>query len=179
VVKSLEKLGNLARVAGNADPNGIVAGENIIENLLTASQLMLTSLTLLASPKLVLLRKALLELDLGGQGLDVGLAGAVIAGADANTLTKPLLDDGLKAVGLGKLQALEGLVGSNDAAGQRRGVVRLEVGHTLVLESGLEVGIGLVGFAKTRGSEKGVFPDGSAITRLLAPVALYPISLSI
>lgn len=163
MVEGLKKLGDLTRVAGDANPNSIVAGKDIVEDLLAASQLMLTSLALLASPKLVLLREALLKLDLGGQGLDVTLAGTVVAGANANTLAKPLLDDGLKAVGLGELQALEGLVGSNDAAGQRRGVVRLEVGHTLVLESGLEVGIGLVGLAETCGSEKGVFPDGSAI----------------
>lgn len=178
MVEGLKKLGNLTRVAGNANPNGVVAGKYIVEDLLATGQLMLTSLTLLSSPKLVLVREALLELDLGGQGLDITLARAVVTGADANTLTKPLLDDGLKTVGLGELQALEGLVGSDNTAGQRRGVVRLEVRHTLMLESGLEVGVGLVGFAETCGSEKGVLPDGSTIARLLAPVALYPVSVS-
>lgn len=119
MVEGLENLGYLARVARDTDPNGIVADKDVVKNLLAASQLMLGGLALLASPQLVLLREALLELDVGCQCLDVTLTGTVVAGADADALSKPLLDNGLETVGLGELQTLEGLVGSDDAAGQR------------------------------------------------------------
>jgi hypothetical protein len=116
VVKGLEKLGDLARVATDADPHRVIDGENVIEDVLGTLQLVLTRLALLASPVRVLLGKSLLELNLGCKSADVGLVAAVVTCTYADTLAKKLLDDRHKRLALGEVQALECLVGGLDAA---------------------------------------------------------------
>lgn len=123
MVESLEKLGDLTRVAANADPNSIVTCEDIIENFLASRQLVFASLTLLSSPKLILIREPLLELDLLSESLDEALAATVIACSDTNTLTEKFLHHWDERLVLGELEALESLHGGLDTAGERGGVV--------------------------------------------------------
>jgi hypothetical protein len=158
MVQSLEELRNLTRVTANADPSSIVSGENIVQNLLASLQLMLSRLTLDTRPKRVVLSKPLLELDLGRKTADVGLVGAVVARADANALAQEFLYYRNKRLVLGKLDTLEGFVGSLYTARERRSVVAIEKRHTLVLEAGLEVSIRFVRLLEAGGREEGIFP---------------------
>lgn len=123
MVESLEKLGDFARVAANADPNSIVTCEDVIKNFFASRQLVFARLTLLSSPKLILIRETLLKLDLLGEGLDEALAATVVACSDTNTLTEKFLDHRDERLILGELEALESLHGGLDAASERGGVV--------------------------------------------------------
>lgn len=123
MVESLEKLGDFARVAANADPNSIITCEDIIKNFFASRQLVFARLTLLSSPKLILIRETLLKLDLLGEGLDEALAATVIACADTDALAEEFLHHRDERLILGEFEALESLHGGLDTAGKRRGVV--------------------------------------------------------
>jgi hypothetical protein len=123
MVESLKKLGDLTRVTANADPNSIVTCEDIIENFLASRQLVFICLTLLPSPKLILVRETLLELDLLSESLDKALAAAMIACSDADALAEKLLHHWDERLILGELETLESLHGGFDAASQRGSVV--------------------------------------------------------
>lgn len=172
MVESLKKLGDLTRVAANADPDGIVTCEDIIENFLASRQLVFICLTLLPSPKLILVRETLLELDLLSESLDEALASTVIACSDADALAEKLLHHRDERLILGEFEALESLHGGLDAAGQRRRVVRVEVWHALVLKAGLVVGVCLVSLGFTCGCEESILPCSCSVARLKTPVAL-------
>jgi len=96
VVQDGQNAGNLARVARDAYPDLVVVGEEIVHDHFAARHLVLRrlALVLVAVPQLVVLRKALLEAEVGGVGVDPGLGGTAVAGMDADGLTEELLDDG-------------------------------------------------------------------------------------
>lgn len=77
---------------------------------------MLSRLALVATPKLVVLCKALFELDVGRQSFDVCFVRAVITRVDINTLAEILFDGRDEATRLGHVDFFEGLVGGDDAA---------------------------------------------------------------
>lgn len=176
VVERRQQLANLTRVASDADPGGVVAGEDVVKHVLAAGQLVLGGLALDAGPQLVALGEALLEAEPGAEGADVRLVGAVVARVDADALAERLLDDGQEAVRAREGQVGKRLARGDDAAGQRRRVVRLKVGHAVLLEARLKVGVGLVGLLQAGVGQERIFPVRGAVAGLLGPVALRSVN---
>lgn len=174
MVQHREDGGNLARVAGDADPGVVVVGKDVVNDDPAAGDLVGCGLALVqvAAPQEVRLGEALLKLEVGGIGVDLRLGGAAVAGVDADALAEELLDGGLEGARARQVQAGKGDVGSLQASLEGRAVVGLEVRQLLLLEARLVVGVGLVCLDKAVGGQLRIRPDGSAVAILLAPVAL-------
>lgn len=175
VVQDAEDAGNLARVAGQADPGAGVVGEDVVNDLAAAGALAVAGLALAlggAAPELVGLGEALLEAEVGEHAGNGGLVGAAIAGVDGDALAEELLDDGGEGEGGGRGQVAKGGLGSLSAAGERGAVVGLKGGHAALLPAVLEEGVCLVGLDEALVGELGVGPGGGAVAVELGPVAL-------
>ena len=141
MVQRREQLCDFSRVTADAQPDVIIAGEDVVENFFAALKLMFIRLALDTRPKRILERKALLEFDLGCETLDVGLVSSVIASSDGDSFAEKFLDDRDEGLVLGELDAIEGVVGCLHAACEGRSVVALKERHSLVLIARLEVRI--------------------------------------
>lgn len=172
VVQRGEQLGDLARVARDAEPRLVVGAEHIVEDLLRARRLRVVRLALVRAPQLVLLGEALLELELGEHVLDVRPVRAPVARVHRHALAEALLDDRHERPVLGDLDVAKRHVGGDGAARQRARVVRLEVRHVLRRVQLLEVRVRLERLDVTGGREVRVRPRRGAISVLLGPVAL-------
>ena len=97
--------------------------EHIIQHFLAPNILIRWRLPVQRLPKLIVLRKALLNLVAGKVFLDVGFVAPTIARVSTDPLAKQFLYCGDEWVCFGQIQAAKGDVGGRETACQGRGVV--------------------------------------------------------
>jgi hypothetical protein len=167
---------NLAGVASHTNKGlllGALREENLTQRGSTASVLSSAGLGGDAVPQLVVLGETLLDGPAGEQVLDVALAAAVVAGVDADALAEELLDQGSELRGIvGQVQAVEGVVGGLEGAGQRGGEVVVWGVDVLLVDLLLPEVVGDERLVDAVGGQGSVVPGGGAVAVELGPVAL-------
>lgn len=176
VSKDTQDRGNLAGVASHTHKGlllGALCEENLTQSGSTASVLSSAGLGHDSVPQLVVLGETLIEGPAGEQVLDVALAAAVVAGVDADTLAEELLDQGSELRGVvGQVQAVEGVVGALEGAGQRGGKVVVGGVDVLLVDLLLPEVVCDERLVDAVGGQGSVVPGGGAVAVELGPVAL-------
>lgn len=153
---------DLAGVAGHTDKGILLAAsseEDLAQRGGRADILRSAGLSGNAVPELVVLGETALDAPGGEQVLDVGLAAAVVAGVDADALAEKLLDQRLEGgSAVGQVQAVEGVVGGLEGAGQWGDVVVVWSVDALLVDLLLPEVVGDEGLVDAVGGQGGIVP---------------------
>lgn len=163
---------DLARVAGDAEPGGVVVGENVVEDLFAAHGLSGRGLGVGAVPELVELGEAVLDGVGREQGGNVRAAAAPVARVDADPLAEQLLDRRYKGVLGRQVQAAKGQVRRGCAPVHGARVVGAWRGHLLVCELRPPKVVGLGGLGNSGFGQVGICPRHGAVAVLFRPVTV-------
>lgn len=129
---------DFSRMRGHGNigfPFAGLAEEYLRESLGTTRVLGVASLGRNTVPEVVFLGEAGLNRPVREHGVNVGLAVAVVAGVDANTLAEEFFDNrGEGGRAAGQVQAIEGEIGGLEGTGQRADDVGVGSVHSLFFD---------------------------------------------